>query len=77
MVNQANNIPCCEAAIPRPFLPRLAALWRRHRQRVEHRRAMARLLTVEDRLLSDIGLDRATVAGHYDDPALGIRPDRR
>jgi uncharacterized protein YjiS (DUF1127 family) len=72
MVNQAHSfsaLPC-----PRPSLgSRLIAGLRAWRLRREHRQAMAQLLTAEPRLLKDIGLDRATVIGQYDNPRLGLR----
>jgi len=72
MVNQAHS--CADLAGPRPGLgSRLIAGLRAWRQRREHRRAMAQLLTAEPRLLKDIGLDRATVIGQYDNPRLGHR----
>ncbi|MDD3446242.1 MAG: DUF1127 domain-containing protein [Zavarzinia sp.] len=75
MVNRAHSevIP----ALPRAgFWTRLAGAFRRARAWREHRHAMAYLLTVDARLLRDIGIDRATVAGHYHDPILGLTPDR-
>lgn len=59
------------------LLDRVAAALRHYRERREHRRAMARLLTFEPRLLKDIGLDRATVAGHYMDPGAAFRARAR
>ncbi|MCW0181122.1 hypothetical protein [Zavarzinia sp.] len=52
---------------------RIAAGFRHYRERREHRRAMAFLLSAEPRLLKDIGLDRATVTGHYMDPGAAFR----
>lgn len=72
MVNQAHS--CSALSCPRPSLgSRLIAGLRAWQRRREHRRAMAQLLMAEPRLLKDIGLDRATVIGQYDNPRLGVR----
>ncbi|MCF4165547.1 DUF1127 domain-containing protein [Zavarzinia compransoris] len=75
MYNQANttHLPAASGFHP---LRRLAAVARRVWTWHAHRRAMAHLLTLDDRLLRDIGVERATVVGLYRNPAAGLAQDR-
>jgi len=68
MSNQVNRISSVSFTVPaaRSSLgSRLAQLWHRYLVAREQRRAMAYLLTQDNRILHDIGVDRATVLGHY------------
>lgn len=67
MFNPANRIVSFQASASRGagLAGRLLRLWHHYRAAREHRRAMAHLLGQEARLLNDIGIDRATVLGHY------------
>lgn len=75
MYNQANTTHLPAASPPR-LLARLRAVARRTWALHVQRRAMAHLLTLDDRLLRDIGVERATVEGLYHNPAAGLSPDR-
>ncbi|PWR18888.1 hypothetical protein [Zavarzinia compransoris] len=76
MINETHNTAALAPARP-GLLPRLLSWLRELRALAAHRRAMADLLGRDARLLQDIGLDRGTVAGHYDNPRLGLSPDRQ
>ncbi|MFA5119727.1 hypothetical protein [Zavarzinia sp.] len=77
MFNQVHSIarPTIIAALRR-LGHGLGAARARWQARRDHRRAMALLLGADQALLADIGLDRATVLGHYLDPDLALRPDQ-
>ncbi|PWR24454.1 hypothetical protein [Zavarzinia aquatilis] len=77
MVNIAHNNACCAEIPPVGLLARVGAAIARYRARAAHRRAMAGLLVADPRLLKDIGLDRATVTGHYMDPEAAFRARSR
>lgn len=80
MSNQVNRISSISIAAPaaRTGLgTRLLQLLQRFRAAREHRQAMAYLLTQENRLLQDIGVDRATVLGLYLAPWQAQREERR
>lgn len=77
MVNIIHSDACCIEAPASGLLARIGAAIGRYRARAAHRRAMAGLLTADPRLLKDIGLDRATVTGHYMDPDAAFRARAR
>lgn len=82
MSNQVNRISSVSFTLPaaRSSLgSRLAQLWHRYQAAREQRQAMAYLLTQDNRILHDIGVDRATVLGHYLAPwqATEARDQRR
>ncbi len=64
-----------------PFLPLIRHLWCQHQTRLAIRRQIKALWTLDDRLLSDIGLDRSDLdelmqSGLWPAPALPLRGRR-
>ncbi|RJF94549.1 DUF1127 domain-containing protein [Oleomonas cavernae] len=77
MSNQVNRISSVSFTVPaaRSSLgSRLVQLWHRYQAAREQRRAMAYLLTQDNHVLHDIGVDRATVLGHYLAPWQATEP---